>query len=498
MKLKFTCILLSFIFFITHLTAQNIGKIYGLNYLTDELRFTSMDINSGQVTILSSTSLSSDLFIHGNADIDPIGKRYFYVRGISPNTQILTVNVLTGETIQSSTITPTIVANPDLGIIEEPIFNIAYNWLDDEIYGLNLRAENNNVYLKFSKIDPMTGNITFIGNNEIISSSYHPGNSDIDPVNRKYFVVNGTKIYTIDLDDGSIIESPEINFPMTGTQHATGITYNWQNNTLYCQHFLSVDNPGLPTTYEIRMATLDPITGQMALISNQVINNDNYIMPLGGCDIDPTGNRYLYIREGKLFSASLSDGTILSETTIDNQNNALIPILNMSYDELTESPGESIIMDMGESIIKNQGETLVLDAWVGDEADYLWQDGSTDSDYSVNDPGSYEVTITKNEFTLQGYITVMETSVGTNNLTEEIGWEINPNPAKNYINYSFHSGDVPNGQLFLLDQNGRILKTKLGIQNQGKFDVSDIPVGTFFLKYVAGEKMAIRKVVIIE
>lgn len=497
MKLKFTFFLLAS-FVAVQLTAQTIQKIYGLNYLTDELRFTSMDINTGQVNILSAAPLSPDFFIQGNADIDPIGKRYFYVRGISPDVQIFTVNVFTGETIQSPTITPTIVSNPNLGILEEPIFNIAYNWLDDEIYGLNLRTENNNIYLRFSKVNPISGDITFIGNDEIVSSSYHPGNSDIDPVNRKYFFVNGNKIYTIDLDDGTILESPEINFPMTGIQEAAGITYDWQNNILYSQHFLFVENPGMPTTYEIRMATLDPVTGEMILISNQVINNDNYIMPLGGCDIDPTGNRYLYIREGKLFSASLTDGTILSETPIDNQNNALIPMLNMSYDELTELPGEAIIMDMGESITKEPGETLELDAWVGDEANYLWQDGSTEANYVVSEPGNYEVTITKDEFTLQGYITVTEAPVGTNNLTQEMAWEINPNPTKKYINYSFISDEVINGQLFLLDQNGRVLKTQQGIQNQGQLDVSEVPAGTYFLRYVSGEKMAIKQVVIID
>lgn len=492
MNLKSYFALLFLVPFFNNVFAQA-DKIYGLNFSSNELRLTSMDINSGDVEILSSEVLSPDIFAQGVSDFDPIGKRYFYVRGSSNNTELFTVDALTGETISSPTL-----SQPGTGNTVSPITNIAYNWLDDELYGVNYQYNGTDTELRLSKVNTETGEVTIIANSPSSTTPYLSGNSDIDPVNRKYYYATSDKIYTVDLDSGETLNSPNIVYPMSGTQFTANLTYDWQNELLYCLHFLSVPNPDPLSdslTSELRLSTIDPVSGSMSLISQEITSNDGFSM--GDCDIDPTGNRYFYVRQNELYIVSLFDGSVIAQVPIDNLNNAIAPVINMSYDDLYSQPVGFIPMDMGESVLLSENETIDVSAWVGDDATYEWQDGNTDPDRTISEAGVYTVTINKDAFSIQGTLEVNATVSVANDLQLNIDFSVAPNPTSDNILYTIESENPLTGQVFLLDAYGRVLQTNNTLENTGSFSVKEMPSGTYSVQYREGDQVVSRNVLVV-
>ncbi len=493
MNLKSYFALLFLVPFFNNVFAQA-EKIYGLNFSANELKLTSMDINTGEVEILSSEVLSPDIFAQGVSDFDPIEKRYFYVRGgNSNNTELFTVDALTGETISSPTL-----SQPGTGNTVSPITNIAYNWLDDELYGVNHQYNGNNTELRLSKVNTETGEVTIIANNPSSTTPFLIGNSDIDPVNRKYYYATTDKIYTVDLDSGLTVDNPNIQYPMSGNQFTANLTYDWQNDLLYCLHFLSVPNPDPfsdSLTSELRLSTIDPISGSMTLISQEITSNDGFSM--GDCDIDPTGNRYFYVRQNELYIVSLFDGTVIAQIPVENQNNAVVPMINMSYDDLSSIPSGPIPMDMGESILLSPNETINVSAWVGDEAIYEWQDGNTDHNRTISEAGVYTVTINKDAFAIEGTLEVNATLSTEDDLKLNVDFVVAPNPASENILYTIESEKPLTGQVLLLDAFGRVLQTNNTLENTGSFSVKEMPSGTYSLQYREGDKLVSRNVLVV-
>jgi len=290
MNLKSYFALLFLLPFFNQVFAQA-DKIYGLNFSSNGLKLTTMDVTTGEVEILSSEILSPDAFAQGVSDFDPIGKRYFYVRGNSNTSELFTVDAITGQTISSPTL-----SKPGNGNTVSPITNIAYNWLEDELYGVNYQYNGTATELRLSKVDTQTGEVTIIASTPSSTTPFLSGNSDIDPINRKYYYATPDKIYTVDLDSGETLDNPDIQYPLSGTQFTANLTYDWKNDLLYCLHFLSVPNPdpfSNTLTSELRLSTIDPVTGAMSIVSPEITSNDGFSM--GDCDIDPNGNRYFYI-----------------------------------------------------------------------------------------------------------------------------------------------------------------------------------------------------------
>lgn len=489
--------LLSFVllFTIIQTAMGQADKIYGLNFVGSELRFTSMDINTAEVEILSQQALSPDIFQSGVADFDPIEKRYFYVRGSGSNEQVFTVNALTGNIINNPVMTGGTTSGANT---VTRLTNIAYNWLDGELYGLNHQYNGSEV-LRLAKVELETGAVTMISDTPTSTSPYLSGNSDIDPVNRRYFYATASNIYTVDLDDGSLINSPSINYPMTGTQFTANLSYDWQNDIIYCLHFLSVPNPdpfSTDFTSELRLATIDPTTGEMILISNDITSNDGFSM--GDCDIDPTGNRYFYVRQDSLYIVDLNDGSVIDQIAIENQNNAIAPIINMVYDDLTDDNPGDLVMDMGETIFMEPGQTMELNAWVGEEATYQWQDGSIEATLSVSEAGEYSVTITRDAFTIHGAVTVEMTPVSISELEAGLDFKIYPNPAQESLQYEINGADLLGGTLTLLDINGKPVLSKNISGNVGTLNVKSLSDGTYLLQYEAEGLTVSKKVLIVD
>lgn len=91
--------------------------LYGLNFANSQLRFVSVNPQTGVSTLINSAPLSGDIFSTGDGAIDPATGRYFYVRGYP--SRLYTVDIATGTLLSNP-----LLENPNSAIA--PITNIAF------------------------------------------------------------------------------------------------------------------------------------------------------------------------------------------------------------------------------------------------------------------------------------------------------------------------------------------------------------------------------------
>ncbi len=383
----FTFILFVCLFLLNSPAQSPTDKLYGLHFTSSGLSFASMDMTNGEVEILSNGTISQDSFGQGIYDYDPVGKRYFYIRYDGGNTLLYVVDALSGSISDIFTLD-----NP-YGAVT-PFTNITYNWLDDQLYGISHEMDGMMTTSRVTTVDPNTGIITDITNGVISTSGYQYGNADIDPVNRMYHYISGDSLYSVNLDDGSA-SILSLSFPAaygSSTQFIVNLAYDWMDDVVYGLHFLSIPDPDIFDynffSSELRLCSINMQTGEIEVISNAPTSNDGFSM--GDCDIDPTNDRYFYVRQNNLYTVDLNTGDLISVVPIQNTNNAVAPIINMAYDDLSELPGV-LQMDMEEKLFINQGESISLNVNLGDASSYLWSDGYVGAEKEISEAGTYSV-----------------------------------------------------------------------------------------------------------
>ncbi len=472
------------------LTAQN-GQIFGLNFVNSTLQFTRLNPADGSVEILSNGAISPDRFSQGVADFDPNTKSYFYLRGLGDDTELIQVNATTGNLVRRLTI-----ANPNAAVA--PITNLAYNWLEDKIYGVSHEFVGGNDRLRLCSIDLNNGALTLIASEPNSVGPYQSGNSDIDPIHRKYYYATTDQIVSVDLDSGEATTA-NLDFPDNSVnQFLVNLTYNWQDQKIYGLHFLSVSDPNpLDTVYftsQLRLATVDATTGQVDIISDLATSPDGFSM--GDCDIDPVNNRYFYIRQEQLYTVDLTTGELLSKVAIENPNNAIAPVINMVYDDLSNQT-EALRMNMPEELSLQDGESMELNAWVGDDAQYLWNDGSTEAIREISEPGWYQVEITKGGFTVMGETTIDFATSLSPTAPEERQLRLYPLPANEVLHYELARTMEEELQLDILNGNGQLIQQLSLSQQSGTLDLSNLVGGNYWVRLQTADRVELQPLIII-
>ena len=196
------------------------STLYGLHHYGSSLKFAKVDVNTGVMTIISPNVISADRYGSGVSDIDPYTGRYFYIR----ENQILTVDITTGLVQTNATL-----SNPNNAT--QAITNIAYNYITDQIYGLNYVGwtPNSPAELRLASVDPLTGDVTLISQSPTSSDLFSNGVSDINPLANLYTYVRGigagTQIISVDLSTGAVIASPILENPNNAVQPITNIAF---------------------------------------------------------------------------------------------------------------------------------------------------------------------------------------------------------------------------------------------------------------------------------
>lgn len=473
---------LTFSFLLVLLTTifsyAQVDKVYGLNFVSSNaVQFASMNLANGSVDVISNGAISPDQFASGVADFDPVTKSYFYIRGISSNSTIYQVDAQLGTVVHQS-----VISNPNNVI--GPITNIAFNWLEDKLYGVSHSWNGVSDVLEFATVDPSTGAMQVLSPGPISLGSYISGNSDIDPIHRKYYYGTPDTIYTVDLNTGNAVSTPLLFPGSIYTEQFINLTYNWLDQQIYGLYFLSIPDPNPFDndifTSELYLAKVNPQTGVITVISQQPTSNDGFSS--GDCDIDPTNYRYMYIRQGSMYQVDLQTGDVLSVTLIENTNNAVAPIINMAYDELID-PVPNLTMTM-EDIVLGSGETKEVNVWVGDDVTYLWNDGSTDPIRTITQPGTYSVEISRAGFTVNGSAIVeMSTSVDGLLQEEKSEFSLYPTPSTGLLNFELMtSTPIKELDFEITDASGRLVWSKQLATNSGQLDVSLLSNGVYFVR----------------
>src|SRR5574343_144264 len=181
---------------------------------SSQIRFASIDPVTGQYTLIGTTSFDNMYSLAGNS-IDPFQMVYYYSA----------VDTLVGIDLYDGSLFSAVpIQLQPYGIFE----NIAYSCADTSIYGLTRQNYTSIVYdpmlmeniktidsttFRLSKINPTTGEVTFISPYNIQAGGNLTGGAYIDPTTMTYFFNNGNKIVGMSLYSGLITSSVVKSYP---------------------------------------------------------------------------------------------------------------------------------------------------------------------------------------------------------------------------------------------------------------------------------------------
>lgn len=175
--------------------------------------------------------------------------------------------------------------------------------------------------IRLGSINPITGDVTNIGNSEY-NATVNLNGATIDPYLNQYYIGSGFNLLTFDINSGNIINNVPIfgALPSSAFQNlrfnpSDSKIYGLVPNNFYSTYFDST----LMTTIEvldstqIRFASLHPTTGQYSLIGNSSYSK---LYTLAGNSIDPHQMLYYYSAVDTLIGIDLYTGNQYSAVPI--------------------------------------------------------------------------------------------------------------------------------------------------------------------------------------
>ncbi|MCX6285599.1 MAG: T9SS type A sorting domain-containing protein [Bacteroidetes bacterium] len=178
------------------------STLYGIaiNTVSGEKRLARIDPNSGIVYVISPQPLPNTINVLSGNAINPYNSRYYYV---STNKKIMGIDLATGL----------VVSSPDIVMSSGTFGPIVLDCNDTILFGLAGDATNGR---KFSKIDPETGNITYISSTTVANAIY-ADMATLDPFKHVYYFKRvDDKLIGVSTQTGQIVTDPTIQ-PISGT-----------------------------------------------------------------------------------------------------------------------------------------------------------------------------------------------------------------------------------------------------------------------------------------
>lgn len=237
-----------------------------------QIRFASLDPNTGEYTLIGNSSFNNMYTLAGNS-IDPYQMLYYY----SAVDTLIGIDLYTGN--QYSAVP---IQVPPTAIFE----NIVYSCADTSIYGLTRQNYISSVYdsivmefvevvdsttFRLSKIDPNTGAVTFISPSNIGAGGNLTSGAFIDPTSMTYYFSHGSDIVGVSLVTGLITSSVNKTFSsnafafdmMRSTQNCMGAAKVRLNNAIGINEIANDQISGVvfpnPAENEISLKTNTPV-----------------------------------------------------------------------------------------------------------------------------------------------------------------------------------------------------------------------------------------------
>ena len=300
------------------LWAQNETGLFGINRTVTPFNhyLGKIDLNNGQISNCSgalSPGLTGFSSVYTPA-IDPIGNRYFMA---FPD-MLMSIDINTGTVLNTFNA---------FGI--DDIWYMQYNFMDGMLYAIS--RTTNPIQYFLVKIDPNTGQTTTFPNIlppnfGSFGSSYYPA---IDPIGNRYFIVSDQKLWSIDLNNGQVLNT----FNLNSYEDLWFMQYDYKDSTLYCINRTS--NP-----LEHFLGKVDLTTGQTSSYQTPLPSDFGGYCSCHSPSIDPIGNRYFIISNQKLWSIDLNTGSVLNSFNV-NTNEELWYMQYNYTDSITDTTSTS-------------------------------------------------------------------------------------------------------------------------------------------------------------
>jgi len=223
--------------------------------------------------------------------VNPNDNIFYY----TSDTNLIGIDILNGELLTD------LPMNTSL----QPYFqNFVYNEISQELIGLERGTDGGNqVFL--SKINPETGIVTPISENSITDVITLNGGTTIDLNNQWFHFVSNGKLFSVDILTGQTIHSPSIDTSQVA--YFDNILFNASDGLLY-----GLGRNSDPA--EIFLGQIDPVTGQVTLISQESISE---VFSLSGAALDPFAGVYYFKGLNEFIGVNINTGNISSATAFD-------------------------------------------------------------------------------------------------------------------------------------------------------------------------------------
>jgi hypothetical protein len=188
--------------------------------------------------------------------------------------------------------------------------------------------------IRLGNLNPLTGEVTNIGNSEY-NSGINLNGATIDPYSNRYYIGSGLNLLTFDLNSGNIINNVPVfgSLPSSSFQNfrfntSDSIIYGMVPNNFYSTYYDSIAMMYIDVldSTQIRFASINPQSGQYTIIGNSSFGN---LYTLAGNSIDPYQMIYYYSAVDTLIGIDLYTGAEYSAVPIQLPYNAIFE--NIAY-----------------------------------------------------------------------------------------------------------------------------------------------------------------------
>lgn len=310
--------------FLSQLSFSQISNtIYGLARRSNpaSVYLSTIDLQSGQLNILSQTSASTSINLTGAA-LNPYENQYYFIGDSGLSSLNLSNGILSNAVLVSNPISQSYFDNFRFNNSDSLVYGLARRNSIDPITGFNVGE----MYL--STINPSSGVISQISTSSIGNGFAYAGNA-IDPHKMVYYYSDGAKFVGLDMYNGNIYSNPNFSFPDGGSIF-TNFTYNCSDTAVYglvqTNYYTEIYDPNLMQNIQVfdsssfHLGKINPETGVVNRISNQSIGINSYSMN-GSSTIDSDNLVYYFIsgnsqNSTQINGVSLVTGLVVSQTII--------------------------------------------------------------------------------------------------------------------------------------------------------------------------------------
>lgn len=145
----------------------------------------------------------------------------------------------------------------------------------------------------------------------------------------------------------------------------------------------------------------------------------------------------------------------------------------------------------GFNIPQNSGDTLVV--WSNNDGDtnpgIAWEEWSDMNWYAMNQAPSYGINIA------MAIHPIVDYTIGIDDNLAKGGYKIFPNPSEGILHLSFNSSSPENIEVFNVNRKLVTRISQAGRYDEISIDLSDQPVGIYFLKIVSEKGISVEKIV---